>query len=149
MTDFRESLGRPKVSSIEEFKDIAHDFLLMPADMLPEGYSSIEIESVPKYQKGHKLWFPNKTSEEKLGYKWIEAEVLSDDGFKISVKLLSAVKLQSQSGTPFFSQKSGKAIGMLMGGEEKELYLCPTRFISKYLESKPEPMLLLKSITKG
>lgn len=146
---FRTSTGKPKTTSIQKFEDIQNDFLLMPLDKIPEGFVGIEIEKVARYTKGHKLWFPNKSEEDTIGYKWVEAEVIEDRGHMIAVKFLSDVKLQSQSGSPFFSQESGKAIGMLMGGDQNEIYLCPTRGILDSLDSHPTPMPLMESITKG
>ena len=146
---FKTSLGKPKVTAIEEFEDIKDDFLLMPLAQIPEGYGAIEIEKVSKYPKGLKLWFPNKSQDEKVGFKWIEAEVVEDKGHMITVKLLSKVELRSQSGSPFFSQKIGKAIGMLMGGDQNEIYLCPTRGIIDALKTNPKPRSLMKSIIKG
>lgn len=146
---FRTCAGKPKITSINKVEDIKNDFLLMPLEQIPEGYSSVEIENVARYPEGHKLWFPNKSQEEKVGYTWIEAEIVEDNGYMITVKLLRNVELKSQSGSPFFSQETGKAVGMLMGGKGTEIYLCPTRGIADALEADPQPVSLMTGITKG
>ncbi|SKB03534.1 hypothetical protein SAMN02745166_03835 [Prosthecobacter debontii] len=144
---FRTSAGKPKTTSIQKFEDIQNDFLIMPLEKIPDGCVGIEIEKVAHYSKGHKLWFPNKAEEESIGYTWVEAEIVEDKGHMMTARLLSEVKLQGRSGSPFFSQETGKAIGMLMGGDENEIYLCPTRGIVDSLESNPTPIPLMESIT--
>ena len=52
---FTTSLGKPHVKTIANDKDIAFDFVVMPAEKVPEGYASVEIEVVEKYKAGHKI----------------------------------------------------------------------------------------------
>ena len=146
---FRHSLGKPERTAIEKLGDIQHDFVLMPTDSVPAGCATVEVEDTLSYAVGTKLWFPNKSAESPDGYAWAEAEVIEDKGLMISVKFLSEVKLQSQSGSPFINQATGKVIGILMGGDEKEIFLCPARSLAKRLKSTATPVPLMESIKKG
>lgn len=66
----------------------------------------------------------------------------------IKVRLLSPVTLQSQSGTPFINQATGRVAGMLMGGDKNELYLCPARGLLERLSQNMADIPLIESITK-
>lgn len=143
---FRNSLGKPERTEIKLNTDIAHDFVLMPTETLPTGCKALEIESVNRYAKGTRLWFPNKSLNGKFGYEWVEAEVVEDVGPLIVVKLLADIELRSQSGSPFLNQKNGRVIGMLFGGDKDELILCPARSLVKRLKSNKKSMSLLTSI---
>lgn len=142
---FTKSLGHPARTAIELLEDIQHDFIVMPLDATepPPGYTALEVESVEKYPAGTKLLFPNKAPAEENGYHWIEAEITEDAGPLLKARPLQRVALQSQSGTPFINQKTGKVAGMLMGGSEQngvtELLLCPARFLVKKLKTKTRP----------
>lgn len=146
---FDRSLGQPAKTSIETYADIEHDFVLMPAEGLPPDCAALEIEVIQRYPKGAKLWFPNKSGASDIGYDWIEAEIVKDDGHMIRVRLLSKIALQSQSGSPFISQKSGRVVGMLMGGDEKEIFLCPARSLARRLEAAPKEVTLMSGIKRG
>lgn len=146
---FRTSLGKPGRQAINEFPDIAHDFIVMPLDKLPADCTALPVEDIANYPKATKLWFPNKTETEKSGYAWIEAEVVADEKHVLKVRLLSPVKLQSQSGSPFINQETGRVAGMLMGGDEKVIFLCPTRFMARRIKQGPEAVPLMESIRKN
>ena len=152
LTTFRNSIGKPKVTSIETYGDVAHDFVVMPMEGVFPGASGLELESVPTYPVGTKVWFPSKDPEKPIGYTWIPAQVVGDEGHLIEVKLLEKVKMGSQSGSPFINDATGKVIGLLQGGKEVDglfvLTLCPARGVLKHLETTTETMPLAKSISK-
>lgn len=149
MIGFRTSLGKPDRTSIERRPDIQYDFVLMPMEELPAGCAAVELENVEKYAEGTRLWFPNKSGAAKIGYEWLEAVVVEDEGRLLNVRFVSAPKLQSQSGTPFLNQESGRVVGLLMGGDEKMgIFLCPARSLVARIKSQPKEMPLMESITK-
>jgi hypothetical protein len=146
---FKNSLGKPERTAIDKLGDVQHDFVLMPAETLPANCTALELEDVAGYKPGTKLWFPNKDSETPEGYTWAEAEVIEDKKLLITVKFLSKVKLESQSGTPFINQATGKVIGILMGGSEKAILLCPARSVAKRLKNTEAAVVpLMESIRK-
>jgi hypothetical protein len=149
VTSFRTSLGKPERTAIDRIGDIQHDFVLMPAESLPANCAALEVEDVADYKAGTKLWFPNKNPESPDGYTWVEAEVIDDKKVLTTVKFLSEVELESQSGTPFINQDTGKVIGLLMGGDAKEIILCPARSLAKRLKSTDAVVTpLMESIKK-
>lgn len=146
---FKHSLGKLERQSIDDLADIQYDFIVLPTSSLPPDCVGLEIDDVEKYAEGTKLWFPNKTADEKNGYRWVPAEIIKDEGHMLRVRLLGNVKLQSQSGSPFLDQETGRVVGMLMGGNKKELFLCPARFIAKRLKSPVQELLLMETVKKG
>ena len=146
---FRKSLGKPALTAIVNDVDIQHDFLLLPTAETPANCATLQLTSDSGVlKKGTPLWFPNKNAQADNGYEWVAAEVVEDEGHVIRVKLLSKVKLQSQSGSPFLDRKTNAVVGMLMGGDDKEIYLCPARFILKHLTSEPAEVPLMTSVRK-
>lgn len=149
--EFRESLGRPGVRSIETYDDIQHDFVLMPAakDSFPD-HVRLPLDTRPRLNAGEKLWFPNKDFEQEIGHTWVQAQITEDHGSYLEVELMEELELQSQSGSPLISQENGRVVGMLMGatgeGKEARLWFCPARGIRAFLAKEQPTLPLAESI---
>jgi hypothetical protein len=145
---FKKSLGKPERTEIVRSEDIQHDFLLLPAEAPPAKSEGLQLDPTDKHPAGTKLWFPNKSAKVAAGYEWLDAEVVEDEGPMLRVKLLSKVRLQSQSGSPFLRQDNGRVIGMLMGAEKDVILLCPSRSLLKRLQSGAPEVSLMEAIRK-
>ena len=148
---FRTSYGRPLVKEIAEDADIKRDFIILPAEVgCFTDYTTLQLDDRKKLEHGEKLWFPDKDFEASVGHNWIEAEVVEDTGHFIEIKLDQLVELVSQSGSPIISQESGKVVGMVTSGEEKDghliLYICPARNVLRFLEKERDPVPLSISV---
>ena len=148
---FRTSYGRPLTKEIAEFTDVKRDFILLPAaEGCFDENTRLELDDRKRIESGEKLWFPNKDFESPEGHTWIEAEVSEDLGYLIEIKLDGMVVLESQSGSPFISQETGKVVGMLTSAWEEDgriwVNACPGRNVLRFLEKPREPVPLSISV---
>ncbi|MBS0660155.1 MAG: hypothetical protein JSR82_18105 [Verrucomicrobia bacterium] len=146
VASFKDGFGLPAVSKFETEAEIEHDFLLMPMPALPKGTTALQLDETDSFAAGMELWFPDKTPTEKSGYRWIRAVVVADEGHVLRIRLLDPVKLQSQSGSPAIAKASGKVIGLLFRGSERELLLCPARSLTRRLSAPLPAVPLAESI---
>lgn len=136
--EFQNCLGKPEIRGLNTYSDLEHDFLVLPVTCPPsKQYSVLEIDTRSKINSGEKLLFPNKDNSKELGYTWIPAIVTADHGKYINIKLIKSIRLQSQSGSPVISKRTGKVIGMLSTGKQNNgeitLSLCPVRNIAEHI----------------
>lgn len=152
LATFRSSLGRPLRTTFTRPGDTADDFLLLPCNQPPEEGTALQIENVPRYEPGNRLWFPNKSREVEIGHDWIDATVVEDLGYLIKVRLQDPISLQTQSGSPVLNADTGKVIGMVHAGEELNgkliLTLCPARSLARHLSRRQATVSLLSSIAR-
>ena len=128
-------------------KNYADDFfMLMINEELPEGVTVLEFDERDAPASGERVWFPNKEPDAKLGYVMVQGQVVIGATDRIVIRLDESVPLQSQSGTPFISQKTGKVIGTLAGGHGATIILAPIDRMRSIFSQKPEPVELSKVI---
>lgn len=112
--------------------DFRTDYLLMPA---PESTSldlTLELDSRPTPAIGERIWFPNKDDTLPLGHRVVAGTVVVADEKHSGIVLDEEIELQSQSGSPFISQATGKVIGTLSSanfGRRPRLLLTPSSAI--------------------
>ena len=136
--------------------DLRTDYWIMPVDAeAPEtgaaearaaAAAALELDPRDKPALGEKVWLPNKNRKAKLGFDLVEGAVI-ETGVKYSlVRLTDEIELQSQSGSPIISQRTGKVIGTLSRGGTKDgttfLLLAPSAPIARALaDAKEFPQL--------
>lgn len=99
---------------------------------------------------GQRLWFPEKDFGAKLGYRWLEGEILATEPGCLVARLDTAVANGSQPGSPVFSQDNGTLIGMVVRLAEEEkhtlVFINPLERLNGLLQSAAtQPMAALNS----
>ncbi len=88
---------------------------------------------------GEVVWLPNKNPNKSIGYSIVTGTVTGVTKTQIKVELDRTIKLQSQSGSPFISAKTGKVIGTLSTAmhlrDSLQLFLCPANSIDNEIQS--------------
>ncbi|MEM7782631.1 MAG: hypothetical protein AAF623_04700 [Planctomycetota bacterium] len=102
---------------------------------------------------GERVWFPNKTWDDRLGHVFVTGTVEEAIKEYSYVKLDEEIALQSQSGSPIISQKTGKVIGTLSRGGNEEgvifFILCPAKEIANIIASDPGVVPLKEPVGKS
>lgn len=116
-------------------------FLPVDADVDPAQVLELDLRDAPEV--GEKVWFPDKNFDNGEGFDLRTGEVVEVEPDVIAVRMSDRSKLQSQSGTPFISQKTGLVIGTLIGAYEANgaqvIVLCRGRYIREALDAdRPE-----------
>ncbi|MBY0526424.1 MAG: hypothetical protein K2R98_23725 [Gemmataceae bacterium] len=149
-----KSWGPPGGEGVTEpVVDLRGDYLLMPVDEKVADELVLELDTRKQPAVGERVWLPNKDSDAKLGYELVSGKVTEATEKYSTVELDRAIKLQSQSGSPFISQSTGKVIGTLSrapGSEGKTvLVLAPARALVDALSREGNFPLLLDVIGKA
>lgn len=130
------SLGKP--GRMGEGMDFSSDYILLVMEGKVSSKSFLELDSRVQAQAGERIWFPNKDSRAKEGYRCIEGTLIAVYDTYIEAKLDKPIDLTARSGTPVISQVTHKVIGLLTAGGIKDnytlIYLAPSANIQKALE---------------
>lgn len=109
--------------------DLRSDYLLMPAPEAITADLALELDSRPRPKRDERIWFPDKDDSLPLGYRVVAGTVVESEEKYSAVVLDKEITLQSQSGSPFISQATGRVIGTLsgadLGGDKPRLLLTP------------------------
>jgi len=143
---FDRSLGPPGSAGLTEPKlDLRPDYLLLVGHVSASEVKTLELDERPNPEIGEKVWLPNKDPAAESGYRLIPGTVGAAAPTHSAVHFRQAFKLQSQSGSPVISQRTGKVIGTLSRGTETPkgliLFLTPARAILDAMEAKDRPKL--------
>jgi hypothetical protein len=135
----------------ENSASLAEDFFFVPVETEVVDENIVELDAREYVKKGERIWFPNKNPDADKGYTLFEGTVIEVDSGYVGVEMDTAIPLQSQSGTPFVSQHTGKAIGTLatartQGTDTVVIYLAPAHAIRQGLASNREIMPLSAAI---
>lgn len=89
---------------------------------------------------------PNKDEKAPLGHRLVEGSVVEVAAGYFAVELDVEIELQSQSGSPFISQKTGGVVGTLGSarrrGEKWQLLLTPSKSLRAAVDhAKDQPPL--------
>jgi hypothetical protein len=129
--------------------DLRSDYLLMPAPESVSADLALELDPRPKPTRNERIWFPNKDDTLPLGYRVVAGTVVESDETYSVVVLDEEITLQSQSGSPFISQATGKVIGTLssadFGSSRPRLLLTPSGAILAAL-AKDKDLPELRSV---
>jgi hypothetical protein len=121
-----------------DFYDASEDYLIFSGQDVPSTLVALELDTRKQLENSEPVWLPNKQSGE-VGYDLVAGYVVYADRDCIYAVFSPAFELQSQSGSPVISQRTGKVIGLLCsGGNENgrtQIYLTPARNVAAKLDS--------------
>ena len=157
VASFTRSWGKPgDGGSNEPSPDLRTDYWIMPveakdadggdADARAAAVAALELDTRDKPALGEKVWLPDKDPKAKHGFNLVEGAVVETDVKYSLVQLAGEIKLQSQSGSPIISQRTGKVIGTLSRGGTRNgksfLLLAPMAPVARVLaDAKELPQL--------
>ncbi len=148
-----KSWGPPGNAGTTEPIDLRPDYLIMPVetDVPKESVLRLDKRLYPK--KGERIWFPNKKHNTPLGFEWVGGSVTDSDIEFIEVTLDRHVPMQSQSGSPVISIKTGRVIGTLSRCIDDPprtiIYLCPASSIRKAIRTATDHPPLEQVVGRG
>ncbi len=126
--------------------DLRSDYLMLVVEGEIPATSVLEIDDREIAEVDERVWFPNKNPQAPLGYERIDGKITeAQNGYSIVI-LDTKIDLTTRSGTPVVSAKTGKVIGILTGGGEKncktQLFLAPAHSIRKaIIDAQNHPLL--------
>lgn len=139
-----KSFGLPGHEGSYDPLDLKSDYFLFLLEEKPKSETILECDrSMPEIQE--RIWFPDKNKTTDLGYELVEGTVSKACEEFLLVILDQDINLQSRSGTPILSQRTGKVIGILVGGDKRNrrlLYITPAASIFKALLNAQDCFLL-------
>ena len=150
---FTKSWGPPGNAGTTDPIDLRPDYLIMPveADIPKESVLRLDRRLYPK--KGERIWFPNKKHKTTLGFEWVGGSVTDANTKFVEVTLDSHIPLQSQSGSPVISIKTGHVIGTLSRGIDEPpqtiIYLCPAAAIREAIRTASDYPELKQVVGRG
>jgi len=143
---FEQSFGRPGYLPQLEPMDLRSDYLIVFSDSQTIDQPVLELDLRLKPEERERVWFPDKHDNAADGYLLVEGTVMRSGEQYCAVRLDRQITPQSQSGSPFISQKTGKVIGTWScarpAKEHFYVFLTPASHLSKVIrEAKDRPML--------
>ncbi|MEX2027356.1 MAG: hypothetical protein WEH44_08640, partial [Pirellulaceae bacterium] len=109
------------------------DYLIVIPTHPPPSDVVLEFDQRTEPEVGERIWLPDKDSRLDRGYRLVEGTVSQVKYEYIEVRLDEAIKPQSQSGSPFISQITGKVLGSWAAGKRDGqkiyIYLTPAHAI--------------------
>lgn len=130
---YAKSHGKPGREGTYDPVDMRSDYLLVIPGTVPPTESILPMDERNEPAVGERVWLPDKNPKFSAGYHVVEG-VVTDVAYEyVEVVMYEPVKPQSQSGSPFISQLTGRVIGTWAGGRRKgetiHIYLTPARAI--------------------
>lgn len=143
---FDRSFGRPGYLPQLEPMDLRSDYLIVFSDTEVIEQPVLELDLRLKPDVRERVWFPDKHDNAAEGYLLVEGTVTRSEEQYCAVRLDRQITPQSQSGSPFISQKTGKVIGTWScarpGRDHFYVYLTPASQLAKVMrEAKDRPLL--------
>jgi hypothetical protein len=121
-----------------EAADRTLDYLILRVASGAPSTAVLELDDREKPDLHERLWLPDKSADTPVGYRLVKGEVIEAKATSITIVLDSPITLQSQSGSPVLSQRTGKVIGTLSSYKlatdgPLRLILCPAHAIREAL----------------
>jgi hypothetical protein len=117
--------------------DRSTDYLIMPVDDAVQTNSVLELDPRPLPEINERVWLPNKMMNEYYGYLLVDGTVEEATDKYIGVLLDQVIEIESQSGSPIFSERTGKVIGTFSRASQREgqtwVMLTPAKSIAEVL----------------
>jgi|GEM_PF-1714599 len=148
-----KSWGPPGNAGSTDPIDLRPDYLIMPVETDVPKKSVLRLDKRLYPKKGERIWFPNKKHNTPLGFEWVGGSVTDSDIEFIEVTLDRHVPMQSQSGSPVISIKTGHVIGTLSRCIDDPprtiIYLCPASSIRKAIRTATNHPPLEQVVGRG
>lgn len=143
LASFTRSWGPPGNAGTLEPIDLRRDYLLMPAEDEVPAQVLLHLDDRDHPDVGERVWLPDKNFDVQLGFDLVEGRVMEAGQRYLVVQLDRRIKLQSQSGSPILSQRTGNVIGTLSRAQEDQqgrtlLLLAPANSIRAALASQAQ-----------
>ncbi len=149
---FIYSLGPPGDAGQTEPLDLRTDYLILIGDRNPQMTNMLVLDERAQPDVGERIWFPNKDWNDPVGHVFVTGTVEESGNEYSYIALDEEIELQSQSGSPVISQKTGKVIGTLSRGGHEDgvtcLILCPAKGIASIIASDPATVELKEAVGK-
>jgi hypothetical protein len=135
-----KSWGPPGKLGRSQF-DQRRDYLLFPAEPDIEVPHVFEFDPRPRVEDEELIWFVDKDgSKSAADQRVVSGSVTLESPLALIIELDEPIKLQSQSGSPFISQKTGKVIGILSSatqdGDRVKLIAAPVKKMVEQLQDE-------------
>lgn len=151
---FNSSVGAPGTGTAGTLDqpDLSVDYLIMPAPGTPKEHV-LTFDSREAPDVGERVWLPNKDPNSPSGFVRAEGRVTRVGDKHIAIELDKPVRLQSQSGSPFISIKTGHVIAVLAAADEdggKQIILAaPIRYYRQAIAKATDTPALQSVIGKA
>jgi len=121
--------------------DQRRDYLLFPVAAEIQVPTVFEFDPRPRVADGELVWFADKDgSKSAADQRVVTGSVTLESPLALIIELDEPIKLQSQSGSPFISQETGKVIGILSGavedGDRVKLIAAPVKKMVEQLQNE-------------
>jgi hypothetical protein len=141
---FSTSVGQPGTGINHEENDYSSDYLIMHAPGVPEK-GALFFDDKPGAVKD-RVWLPNKDMAAVDGYERVEGVIVEVGPTHCAVEFDKPLRLQSQSGSPLISIKTGRVVGVLAAadarnGKQVVLFAKSEYFASAIKSAKDLPAL--------
>lgn len=135
-----KSWGPPGKLGRSKF-DQRRDYLLFPVTEEIQVPTVLELDPRPRVQDGELVWFVDKDgSTSAADQRVVSGSVTLESPLALVIELDEEIKLQSQSGSPFISQETGKVIGILSSagqdGDRLKLIAAPVKKMVEQLQDE-------------
>ena len=150
---FTHSYGPPGNAGNEVTGDLRPDYLIFSGSEIGTHHTILELDARQQPEIGEPVWLPNKDASQDWGHRMLTGKVEEAQAEFTLVRLDNYITLQSQSGSPIISQRTGKVIGTLSrGGMDRGrtmLLLCPASGILEAISRNPEKIPLAEAIGRA
>lgn len=142
-----KSFGLPGREGSYNPMDFSHDYFLMDVKEKIHPQYVLELDDRKTAEIGERIWFPNKNNGD------LEEGTIShlNPGY-LAIILDKVTNLQSRSGTPIISQRTGKVVGILSAGGNQNnktmMYLTPSPHISEAIKKAKQHYPLKEVVGK-
>lgn len=150
---FTHSLGAPGDGGQvgPDVFDLRRDYFIIVGDEpATVDCQPLELDDRPRPKVGERVWLPNKDADAPEGYEMVAGFVDEVADEYIGIELDDEIQLQSQSGSPIISQRTGKVLGTLArggsDGGKTFLRLCPAKGILEVIAANPPTMKLEQAV---
>jgi hypothetical protein len=121
--------------------DQRRDYLLFPAEPEIEVPHIFDFDPRPRVEEDELIWFVDKDGSMSADdQRVVSGSVTFVNPLALIIELDEPIKLQSQSGSPFISQKTGKVIGILSSatqdGDRVQLIAAPVKKMVEQLQDE-------------
>jgi hypothetical protein len=149
---FTHCYCRPETYDDSNPFDKKTDYLVFSNEKPDGKIQTLELDRRGRADKNERVWLPNKDASAPNGYTLIAGTVTMPRASSSMITFDDTFELQSQSGSPIISQKTGKVIGTLSSGGDSagttSIMIAPAKPILDAIDATPGHKPLQDSIGK-